>query len=212
MQKTGADAGVLHLPYVQEKIEKALEPLNYPKPAVKRITGSDIYFAEGVYDKLKGDATAMSAVLDAIKSAPGVVEVYRAEQVADRPATYNPLREAMAYSYFRGRSGDLFIVPKAYWLMDSTPAGKSRPYGTGHGTSYNYDQHVPILLMGYGIQPGNYYGNVTPADIAPTLASLCGITLAPRDGHVLAEALAKALASHSTRKAPTSASAEAPKQ
>jgi len=211
MQKTGADAGVLHLPEVQEKIEKALEPLNYPKPAVARITGSDIYFAKGVYDKLKGDANALSAVLDAIKSAPGVAEVYRAEQVAGRPATQNPLRQAMAASYFPGRSGDLFIVPKPYWLMDGTPAGKPRSYGTGHGTPYNYDQHVPILLMGYGIQPGEYYGNVTPADIAPTLASLCGITLAPRDGRVLGEALAKTSNSHAPRKSSVPASAEAAK-
>jgi len=29
MQKTGADAGLLHLPEVQERIEKALEPFNY---------------------------------------------------------------------------------------------------------------------------------------------------------------------------------------
>jgi predicted AlkP superfamily pyrophosphatase or phosphodiesterase len=144
-----------------------------------------------VYEKLKGDTAAMSAVVDAIKSAPGVAEVYRAEQLADRPATQNPLREAMADSYFAGRSGDLFIVPRPYWLMDGTPAGKTRSYGTGHGTPYNYDQHVPIFLMGYRIQPGEYYGGVTPADIAPTLASLCGITLAPRDGRVLAEALAQ---------------------
>jgi predicted AlkP superfamily pyrophosphatase or phosphodiesterase len=212
MEKTGADAGLLHLPDVQEKIEKALEPLNYPKPAVARITGSDVYFAKGVYDKLKGDATAMSAVLRAIKSALGVAEVYRAEQVADRPATHNPVREAMADSYFPGRSGDLFIVPKPYWLMDSTPTGELRSYGTGHGTPYNYDQHVPILLMGYGIQPGEYHGEATPADIAPTLASLCGIALAPRDGRVLAEALAKAGPEHSTRTAPVPRGAEAPKR
>jgi hypothetical protein len=43
--------------------------------------------------------------------------------------------------------------------------------------------------MGFGIRPGEYHGTVTPADIAPTLASLCGITLAPRDGHVLGRAL-----------------------
>jgi predicted AlkP superfamily pyrophosphatase or phosphodiesterase len=209
MQKTGADAGVLHLSDVQEKIEKTLEPLNYPEPAVARITGSDIYFAKGVYDKLKGDANALSAVLDAIRSAPGVAEVYRAEQVAGRPATQNPLRQAMAASYFPGRSGDLFIMPKPYWLMDGTPAGKPRSYGTGHGTPYNYDQHVPILLMGYGIQPGEYYGNATPADIAPTLASLCGITLAPRDGRVLDEALAKTSNSHAPRKSSIPASADA---
>ena len=212
MKKTGAHAGVLHLPDVQERIEKAFEPLSYPKPAIARITGSDIYFAPGVYEKLKTDPPAMNAVLDAVQKADGVAQVFRAEQLTDRPATQSPLLAAMTDSYFPGRSGDLFIVPKAYWLMDSTPAGKARSYGTGHGTPYNYDQHVPILLMGYGIQPGDYYGKVTPADIAPTLASLCGITLAPRDGHVLAEALAKASASHSNRKASTSANAEAPKQ
>jgi hypothetical protein len=31
---------------------------------------------------------------------------------------------------------------------------------------------------------------VTPADIAPTLAYLCGVTLAHADGEVLSEALA----------------------
>jgi predicted AlkP superfamily pyrophosphatase or phosphodiesterase len=191
MQKTGADAGVLHLPDVQERVEKALAPLNYPKPAVARITGSDIYFVPGVYEKLRSDATAMNAVLDAIRGAPGVAEVFRAEQLADRPATQSPLLEAMADSYLPGRSGDLFIVPRPYWLMDGTPAGKTRSYGTGHGTPYNYDQHVPIFFMGYGVQPGEYYDAVTPADIAPTLASLCGITLAPRDGRVLGEALAQ---------------------
>jgi predicted AlkP superfamily pyrophosphatase or phosphodiesterase len=82
-------------------------------------------------------------------------------------------------------------VPKPYWLVDGTPSGKSRDYGTGHGTPYNYDQHVPILLMGFGIQVGEYHGEVTPADIAPTLASLCGVTLSSRDGHVLAQALSK---------------------
>jgi len=75
--------------------------------------------------------------------------------------------------------------------MDSTPTGKPRTYGTGHGVPYNYDQHVPVLLMGFGIQPGEYFQSITPADIAPTLAALCGITLASRDGHILSEALRK---------------------
>src|SRR5580704_17121498 len=191
MQKTGADAGVLHLPELEETIEKALKPFDFPKPAVARVTGSDIYFTPGVYDKLRSDRAAMNAVVDGIKSVPGVAEVFRAEQLADRPATHSPLLEAMADSYWPGRSGDLFVVPKPYWLMDGTPAGKTRSYGTGHGTPYYYDQHVPVLLMGFGIQPGEYHGTVTPADIAPTLASLCGITLAPRDGRVLGEALAR---------------------
>ena len=191
MQKTGADAGVLYIPEVQEKIEKTLETLNYTKPAVAKIASSDVYFSTGTYDRLKSDPAAIRAVLDAIRSVPGVAEVYRAEEIADRPATKNPMRAAESASYFPGRSGDLAIVPKPYWLMVSTPASEPRGFGTGHGTPYNYDQRVPVLLMGWGIQHGEYFGAATPADIAPTLASLCGITLATRDGRVLSEALAK---------------------
>lgn len=190
MQKTGASAGSLRLAELQERMEKALEPFGLGHPAVARIAGADVYFAPGVYEKLKQDPKAMNAALDAALAQPGVAAVYRAEELQNHPTTESLTREAMAANYFPGRSGDLFIVNKPYWLLDSTPIGKARSSGTGHGTPYNYDQHVPILLMGYGIQPGQYYRHVTPADIAPTLAALCGITLASRDGHVLAEALA----------------------
>jgi predicted AlkP superfamily pyrophosphatase or phosphodiesterase len=198
MQKTGADAGTLHLAELQERMEKSLETFNFGKPAIARITGSDVYFAPGVYDRMRSNPDAMKAALEAARTQPGVAEIYRAEELWDRPATQSPLRRAMAASYFPGRSGDLFIVPKAYWLMDSTPAGKARGYATGHGTPWNYDQHVPVLLMGYGIHPGEYHGAATPADIAPTLASLCGITLAPRDGRVLAKGLSKSGSQHAT--------------
>lgn len=200
LARTGVDAGVLHLPEVQARMEKALESFNYPKPAVARITGSDIYSAPGVYARLKGDPEALAAVTAAIEGVPGVEGVYRAEELADRPATRSPLRDAMATSYFAGRSGDLFIVPRPYWLMDGTPAGKSRSYGTSHGTPWNYDQHVPVLLLGFGIKPGQYFDSITPADIAPTLAALCGVTLASRDGHVLGQALAVAGTSRAPQK------------
>jgi type I phosphodiesterase/nucleotide pyrophosphatase len=189
MESTGADAGVLHMRELQDRMEKALDDLNYPKPAIARIAGSDVYFAPGVYERLKANPAAMKAVLAAGNTQPGVAGIYTAEEVQGRPATYNPIQKAFAEGYFAGRSGDLFIAPKAYWLMDSSPAGQPRGEGTGHGTPYNYDQHVPVLLMGWGIRSGNYYREVTPADIAPTFAPLCGITLSSRDGRVLSEAL-----------------------
>lgn len=189
MLKTGADAGELHVPEIQEKIEKALEPFNYTKPAVARVASTDVYFSTGTYDRLKADPAAMRAVLDAVRSVAGVADVYRAEEVQDRPATQSLLRMAEAASYFPGRSGDLLVVPKPYWLVTWGPAGKPRDYGTGHGTPYYYDQHVPVLLMGWGIEHGQYFGRITPADIAPTLAALCGVTLSSHDGRVLADAL-----------------------
>lgn len=192
LQESGVDAGVLHLPELQVGLEKALSDLKYPQPAIARVTYGDIYFAPGVYDRLKSDPAALRAVIAAGKAQPGVAEILTTEDVAGRPATQDPIKSAEAANYFPGRSGDLFIVPKPYWLMDGTAAGKVRHYGTGHGTPYYYDQRVPVLLMGWGVRGGNYYRAVTPADIAPTFAQLCGITLATRDGKVLAEALKNA--------------------
>jgi len=190
-QKAGIDAGVLYMTDVQEKIEKALAPLSYSKPVVTHVSSAQIYFSSGIYERLKADLPAMRAVLDAVRSVAGVAGVYRAEELQDWPDTQSPIRSAEAASYFPGRSGDLLVVPKPYWLVEGTARGKSEETGAGHGTPYSYDQRVPVLLMGWGIEPGEYYGRISPADIAPTLASLCGVTLAPSDGRVLAEALAK---------------------
>jgi predicted AlkP superfamily pyrophosphatase or phosphodiesterase len=188
MQKNGLPSGWLRLADVKEGIEKTLRPLGYENP-VAEIDGSDVYFAAGVYERLKKDSGGLRAVLGAIESVPGVAHVYRAEELQDRPATRNPVHAAEAASFFKARSGDLEIVPRPYWVWDYSAAKMQRHYGATHGTPYRYDQHVPILFMGFGIRPGEYYGEVTPADIAPTLAALCGITLASRDGHVLEEAI-----------------------
>jgi len=189
MAKTGADAGVLNVSELQERMEKALEPFNYTKYAIARMAEGNVYFSPGIYGRLKQDPAALRALVDAALSQPGVAAVYRAEDLSGAVSGSSQIRTALTLNYFPGRSGDLFIVPKPYWLVDGSPAGKKAGGGTGHGTPYNYDQHVPLLLLGYAIQPGEYFAVVTPADIAPTFAALCGITLATRDGRVLAEAL-----------------------
>jgi predicted AlkP superfamily pyrophosphatase or phosphodiesterase len=191
MQTTGVDAGVLSLSELQARIEKALEPMNYTKPVVARMAGNELYFSEGVYRRLKADTAAMKVVMDTISTMPGVAAVYRAEELGNGTTPIAQTRKAAVLSYFAGRSGDLYVLQKPYWLLDSSAEGSKRATGTGHGTPYNYDQHVPVFFMGFGIQPGEYFEPATPADIAPTLAVLTGVTLATRDGRVLAEALKK---------------------
>jgi predicted AlkP superfamily pyrophosphatase or phosphodiesterase len=120
-----------------------------------------------------------------------VAAVYRSDELGDGTTPIAAKRRAAVLGYFPGRSGDLYILQAPYWLTDSSAEGSKRYTGTGHGTPYYYDQHVPIFLMGFGVQPGAYFEAATPADIAPTLAALTGVTLATRDGRVLSEALQK---------------------
>ena len=190
LRKTGIDAGRLNLADVKNRIEQALEPFHFAKPSVSAVDGADVYFTPGTYAKLKSDPRAVQAVIEAIQDTPGVARVYQAEELDDRLATRNPFRAAEAAGFFKSRSGDLIIIPKPYWIWDYSAPGKPRRSGgTSHGTPYYYDQRVPVILMGSGIRGGRFYEPATPADIAPTLATLCGITLATHDGRTLSEAL-----------------------
>jgi predicted AlkP superfamily pyrophosphatase or phosphodiesterase len=117
---------------------------------------------------------------------PGVAEVFRAEELGAGFKTMSQTKNAAELSYYAARSGDLFVLQQPYWLMGGA---NPKPSGTSHGSPYYYDQRVPIFLMGFGIHPGEYFQSATPADIAPTLGALTGVTLAAHDGRVLSEAL-----------------------
>ncbi|MDP6372264.1 MAG: alkaline phosphatase family protein [Vicinamibacterales bacterium] len=141
----------------------------------------DLYFTPGVYDRLLASPAALAQVVETIRSVEGVADVYRGDTIRERRDVGDPVERALARSYYPGRSGDLLVVLRPYWTTSTNAAG--------HGTSYDYDTRVPILFLGAGIAPGRYLAEVTPADIAPTLAEIAGITLARTDGRVLTEAL-----------------------
>jgi predicted AlkP superfamily pyrophosphatase or phosphodiesterase len=49
------------------------------------------------------------------------------------------------------------------------------PNGTTHGSPYYYDRHVPLVLMGTGIQPGVREDRAATVDLAPTLARILNL-------------------------------------
>ena len=90
---------------------------------------------------------------------------------------------AAALSYVSGRSGDLVLALKPGWMFVGA--------GTTHGSANPDDQRVPMIFMGRGIKRGAVLPTAaTPADLAPTLAALCGIDLPKAEGHALGDALA----------------------
>ena len=59
-----------------------------------------------------------------------------------------------------------------------------------HGSPYNYDAHIPLVLMGPGIKPGAYHQRAALNDLAPTLATLLKIEIpGGSSGRILTEAL-----------------------
>ena len=95
-----------------------------------------------------------------------------------------PFADEYRRSVRPGRSGDLLILFKPGY----TPADLK--IGADHGLPYDDDARVPLVFMGAGVAPGRREAPVLATDLAPTLARLLEVDLAPRaPSRVLAEAL-----------------------
>jgi hypothetical protein len=80
------------------------------------------------------------------------------------------------------RSGDLEIILEPFWIRQAQ--------GATHGSPYNYDAHIPLILLGRRVTAGEYSGQVALNDLAPTLATLASVEIpAGSVGRVLTEAL-----------------------
>ncbi len=71
--------------------------------------------------------------------------------------------------YHPRRGGDFMLVSEPGWQDGYTKAG------TGHGTLYNYDSHVPCLFYGWKIPHGRTGASTYVADIAATVSYLLDI-------------------------------------
>jgi predicted AlkP superfamily pyrophosphatase or phosphodiesterase len=86
-------------------------------------------------------------------------------------------------SFDRERSGDLYVVLKKY----VSPIVKPGPgYVSTHGSVWDYDRRVPILLWRKGMRPADRQDHVSTVNILPTIAAEIGLALpAKLDGRCL---------------------------
>jgi predicted AlkP superfamily pyrophosphatase or phosphodiesterase len=152
-------------------------------PYVAWVSSGTIYFADGVFDRLRRDAAALTYISDALLDVPGIDRLFRSDDISS--TSRDPILRAAAAGYVAGQSGDLFLVPERYWVFELRAENEA----TQHGTFHDYDRRVPLLLRGYGIRPGRFGNAASPTDVAPTLAHLAGLALPNADGRILREAL-----------------------
>jgi len=116
-------------------------------------------------------ATIRQALLDT-----GVVDaVYTAEELMGPPRPADPFFDRHQRAFFAPRSGDLIVRTKQYVYLGG------RVGGTGHGTPYDYDRHIPIVFVGPGIAAGTHSELCGPEDIAWALGRLLGMPYPQQD-------------------------------
>jgi len=95
--------------------------------------------------------------------------------------------DMFARSYFPGRSGQVFVVPKQGWFVTS----RDPLYHFMHGSPWDYDVRIPILFYGAPfVKAGSFTTPARQQDVAPTVGAIIGATPLPTyTGHVLSEAV-----------------------
>ncbi len=112
-----------------------------------------------------------SEIATLLESCAVVEKVWTRTEVEGATGSQDPFLQLFSRSFHTERSGDLFLQVKKYHLLAS--GGR----GTSHGSPYDYDTHVPLLLRVPGMPAKKIrQPRVRTADLAPTLASLLGIS------------------------------------
>ena len=177
----GYDAGRISTTLMGRTIDLALTQSLGPGKYLTRVSSGNIYFSAGVRDQLAKNPAAMEHVKDAVLRTPGVWKVFASDEIGALINSGDPMLRKVALSYYPGRTGDLVMLQKPYWIPSADT--------TSHGSGYGFDTHVPVILFGHRIRKGEYLQPSSPTDIAPTLAFLSGIVLPNATGRLLAEAL-----------------------
>ncbi len=183
----GRPAGRVPLGRVRAAVDTALSGIG-AGPHVARAEYTQVYLTRA--SQAKATAATVAPALAALRALPGIgAAVWNGALDGPQEGITPELLAAVRASHVPERSGDITILPQPGWIFvlgNSANGGD----GTTHGSPHVYDQHVPLVFLGGAFQPGHYATHVTPADVAPTLASTIGMPMHEVEGRPLTDAVA----------------------
>jgi hypothetical protein len=109
--------------------------------------------------------TAEAFLARELAACPSVARVWTRSELARDSA--DPVQGLYRNGFHPERSPDLFLQ-LAWGLI-------SRTNGTTHGSSWEYDTHVPFLLVWPGAKPGTVAERTGTVDLPVTIAALLGV-------------------------------------
>ncbi len=187
-QNPNTDAGRIPVRTIESFCSRVLkakfgEPENGRK-WIEAIVSNNIYLDRRTLSQpgFPSVEVAAKALAETLLTLNPIAAAYTSSELGSGVAT-NPIENKMQRSFSKLRSGDVVYALKPYWTEGDSP------YGASHGEPYDYDAHVPLIIVGETVNKGTYAVEASPVDIAPTLSALLGIEFpAGREGRVLIEA------------------------
>jgi hypothetical protein len=168
-------------------IQAALEARYGAGQWLASTAGSSPYLNLALIETLKLNPEEVRRVAAAAAAAvPHVARVYTRDQLLRGDVGADRIGQRVLRGFNMQRSGDLEIILEPFWMRSAS--------GTTHGSPYNYDSHIPLVIMGQRIKAGTYSDPVALNDLAPTLATLLDVQIpSGSSGRVLTEAIRRSV-------------------
>ncbi len=135
---------------------------------ISAFTNDNVYFNTAALHRDRINREEIERVVgEAAMTVPGITRYFTRTALENfTSSAADPLARRVLHGFNPRRSGDLVVIhePFKYLLDYSIPAT--------HGSPYSYDTHVPLIIMGRNFKRGTYRDAATPADLAPTLATV----------------------------------------
>ena len=114
-----------------------------------------------------------------LSAQPEIEAAFDTHEAAGWREADDALRRSVGLSVPDDPSGDIFVVPAYGYVIDE---GTRVGYGTSHGTPWDYDQTVPVIFWGPGVDHLETSEPLPQDRVATTIAALLGIDPPERAG------------------------------
>lgn len=156
---------------IKTAVEAALTQEFGPGPWVENMGEFGIYLNHAALKKAGANpGRAEFIAAEAAESVPGVRAAFTKSQLATGNLPLSPLARKASNSFYSARTGDVFLI------LDPFAVPVAGETGTTHGSPWNYDAQVPLILWGSAFRPGTYASPVQPIDLTPTIAAALELT------------------------------------
>ncbi len=163
--------GIAEPTLIQDAVEQALSRAFGPDRWIEDFDGFHIYLNQRTLEKHHVEKAEVEALAAQVAEfVPGVMAAFTRTQILAGKMADLALGRQVSNSFNRQRSGDVFLVLDPYVLP------VKRHSETTHGSPWNYDAQVPLLLWGRAFKPGMYPVPCQPIDLAPTLSVALGLS------------------------------------
>ena len=141
---------------------------------IQHETNQNIYLDLKKIDSLKLNKNEIASFFaEKIKLWHNVKAVFTSQELSNS-ARDNEWKDMVRLGYEAKRSGEIIFIMEPGYLVKELDSEKAHR-GTSHGSSFNYDTHVPLLWYGAQIPSKDDFESYKIIDIAPTLTHILNL-------------------------------------